>query len=33
MKLTVNGKEAVFTDYNTCEQYVLAELEAAQIEN
>lgn len=33
MKLTVNGKEAFFTDYNTCEQYVLAELEAAQIEN
>lgn len=33
MKLTVNRKEAVFTDYNTCEQYVLAELEAAQIEN
>lgn len=33
MKLTVNGKEAVFTDCNTCEQYVLAELEAAQIEN
>lgn len=33
MKLTVNGKESVFTDFNTCEQYVLAELEAAQIEN
>lgn len=33
MKLTINGKEAVFTDYNTCEQYVLAKLEAAQIEN
>lgn len=33
MKLTVNGQEAVFTDFNTCEQYVLAELEATQAEN
>lgn len=33
MKLTINGKEAVLTDINTCEQYVLAELEAERAEN
>lgn len=33
MKLTINGKEAVLTDVKTCEEYVLAELEASQVEN
>lgn len=32
MKLTINGKEAVLTDVNTCEQYVLAELNAKSLE-
>lgn len=33
MKLTINGKEAVLTDVKTCEEYVLAELQASQAEN